>query len=361
MHSMISEYDKSFEKNKSSWDKRNGGVVSDRGVDKGLLRRWYLSWMTRKSWPCEYRSPGWGYSKCKGPEVGTSSMQLEIETAVRVGGQWLGRRQEFRACRASQIRMRREDFCRVKLKSFIWGCRTCWCQFPCRCTILLCSGSLGLLCVSLSPCSLSKAGYASLRKKSSLHQPLWVISVSIGNISPFSSPWSWGHRERLNLGVPRLGWGNTRKACAQRMRWEQGCFNISPSNRMNSSTEVYSPALGNLALHVGFSGSASGKKKKKKKTDLPMQEMWVQSLCWEDPLEESMATHSISLPGESLMDRGAWWATVTGVEKNRTWLKWLRRHAHGVDSPGKLLNWVQVPNTDTLLLYPHQNLLEIGK
>ena len=39
MHSMISEYDKSFEKNKSSWDKRNGGVVSDRGVDKGLLRR----------------------------------------------------------------------------------------------------------------------------------------------------------------------------------------------------------------------------------------------------------------------------------------------------------------------------------
>ena len=49
-----------------------------------------------------------------------------------------------------------------------------------------------------------------------------------------------------------------------------------------------------------------------------MQEMWVQSLCWEDPLEESMATHSISLPGESLMDRGAWWATVTGVEKNRT-------------------------------------------
>ena len=25
---------------------------------------------------------------------------------------------------------------------------------------------------------------------------------------------------------------------------------------------------------------------------LPMQEMWVQSLAWEDPLEEEMATHS---------------------------------------------------------------------
>ena len=25
---------------------------------------------------------------------------------------------------------------------------------------------------------------------------------------------------------------------------------------------------------------------------LPLQEMWVQSLGWEDPLEEDMATHS---------------------------------------------------------------------
>ena len=36
---------------------------------------------------------------------------------------------------------------------------------------------------------------------------------------------------------------------------------------------------------------------------MPMQEMqdtWVQSLGWEDPLEEEMATHSpVVLPGES--------------------------------------------------------------
>lgn len=30
-------------------------------------------------------------------------------------------------------------------------------------------------------------------------------------------------------------------------------------------------------------------------------------------------------------------------------------------SPGKLLIWVQIPNTDTLLLCPHRNLLEKGK
>ena len=29
-----------------------------------------------------------------------------------------------------------------------------------------------------------------------------------------------------------------------------------------------------------------------------MQETWVQSLSWEDPLKKEMATHSIFLPGE---------------------------------------------------------------
>ena len=30
-----------------------------------------------------------------------------------------------------------------------------------------------------------------------------------------------------------------------------------------------------------------------------MQETWVQSLGWEDPLEKARATHSSTLPGES--------------------------------------------------------------
>ena len=37
-----------------------------------------------------------------------------------------------------------------------------------------------------------------------------------------------------------------------------------------------------------------------------MQETWVQSLGWEDPLEKGMATHSSILAWENPMDRGAW-------------------------------------------------------
>ena len=49
-----------------------------------------------------------------------------------------------------------------------------------------------------------------------------------------------------------------------------------------------------------------------------MQETWVRSLVWEDPLEESMATHSRILAWRIPMDRGAWWATVHGVTKSQT-------------------------------------------
>ena len=49
-------------------------------------------------------------------------------------------------------------------------------------------------------------------------------------------------------------------------------------------------------------------------------ENWVQSLGWEDPLEEGMATHSSILTWRILMDRGAWRATVHGVAKSRTQL-----------------------------------------
>ena len=36
-----------------------------------------------------------------------------------------------------------------------------------------------------------------------------------------------------------------------------------------------------------------------------MQETWVQSLGWENPLEEGMATNSSILAWRILMDRGA--------------------------------------------------------
>ena len=56
-----------------------------------------------------------------------------------------------------------------------------------------------------------------------------------------------------------------------------------------------------------------------------MQEMQVLPLCWEDPLEEEMATHSIFLLGEfhgqrSLVDYSPW---------GRTWLSsWAQTHTH---------------------------------
>ena len=51
-----------------------------------------------------------------------------------------------------------------------------------------------------------------------------------------------------------------------------------------------------------------------------MQETCVQSLGWEDPLEEGMATRSSILVRIIPMDRGAWQATVCGVAKGRTQL-----------------------------------------
>ena len=48
------------------------------------------------------------------------------------------------------------------------------------------------------------------------------------------------------------------------------------------------------------------------------QEMGVQSLGREDPLEKEMATHSSILAWKNPTDRGAWWATVHGVTESNT-------------------------------------------
>ena len=49
-----------------------------------------------------------------------------------------------------------------------------------------------------------------------------------------------------------------------------------------------------------------------------MQETWVQSLGWKDPLEEGMVTHSRNVAWRIPMDRGAWWAIVQGVTRSWT-------------------------------------------
>ena len=49
-----------------------------------------------------------------------------------------------------------------------------------------------------------------------------------------------------------------------------------------------------------------------------MQETLVQSLGWEDPLKEDMATHSSILAWRIPMDKGARRAIIHGVTKSRT-------------------------------------------
>ena len=52
-----------------------------------------------------------------------------------------------------------------------------------------------------------------------------------------------------------------------------------------------------------------------------VQEASVASLGWQDPLEESMVTHSSILAWKIPMDRGTWQATTHGVAKSRTRLR----------------------------------------
>ena len=47
-----------------------------------------------------------------------------------------------------------------------------------------------------------------------------------------------------------------------------------------------------------------------------MWETWVQSLGWEDPVGEDMATPSSILAWRVLMDRGDWRAAVPGVAES---------------------------------------------
>ena len=61
-------------------------------------------------------------------------------------------------------------------------------------------------------------------------------------------------------------------------------------------------------------------------------ETWVQSLGWEDPLEEGVATYSHILAWRIPMDRGVWWATVHGVAP----LHW----EHGVLATGSVCLYV---------------------
>ena len=87
--------------------------------------------------------------------------------------------------------------------------------------------------------------------------------------------------------------------------------------------------------------------------------MWVPSLGWEDPPEESMATHysilawKIPWTGKS-HGQGAWWATVHGVEKSWTRLKQLSMLLWQYNSRDEWLQWK--PSDPTKTCGPLQKL-----
>ena len=70
---------------------------------------------------------------------------------------------------------------------------------------------------------------------------------------------------------------------------------------------------GRLYLLCGFLGGSVVK-------NLPAmqepQEIQVQSLGWENPLEKDMATHPSIPAWENPMERAAWWAAVHGLTKS---------------------------------------------
>ena len=87
-------------------------------------------------------------------------------------------------------------------------------------------------------------------------------------------------------------------------------------------------------------------------------EAWVQSLGWQDPMEELMTTHSSILAWRISMNRGAWRATVHGVTKSQTWLRTKHSTAQGTSQREcvELQSlWSQWPSgIFTATVVPHQ-------
>ena len=79
-----------------------------------------------------------------------------------------------------------------------------------------------------------------------------------------------------------------------------------------------------------------------------MQETWVQSLGWEDPLEEGMTTHSSILAWEIPWTEDPGRAQSMGVSNSRTRLS---NSSHVVGSPGN-----QPPSLDGVQTYPINTL-----
>ena len=72
-----------------------------------------------------------------------------------------------------------------------------------------------------------------------------------------------------------------------------------------------------LVLMVSYSFNWASMVAQTVKNLSAIQETWVQSLGWEDPLKKGMETHSQYSCLENPMNRGAWWVAVMGSQRVR--------------------------------------------
>ena len=91
-------------------------------------------------------------------------------------------------------------------------------------------------------------------------------------------------------------------------------FQLIEVQRMNKMVHILSVRCDDLTAQVV-------------KTVPAMQENWVQSVSWEDPREEGMATHSSILAWGNPVDIGVLWVTVHRVTKSQARLS-THTHTH---------------------------------
>ena len=155
------------------------------------------------------------------------------------------------------------------------------------------------------------------------------------HVCPFATPWTVAYQAPLSMGLSRQEYwsgmsfpppGDLSHPGIKPvfLHWQEGSLPLShlgsPSSfQMNRNLVFYFP----VCIHAH--GLPLGAQTVK--NPFAMQETWVGSLGWKDPLEEGIATHSSILARRIPMDRGSWGATVYGVTKSQTQLSDQAQHA----------------------------------
>ena len=101
------------------------------------------------------------------------------------------------------------------------------------------------------------------------------------------------------------------------------CIYTQNPSRVRTHTQVHVLTCRRTVSKTHVHGGSSGKEPA---CQCRRHETWVQSLGREDPLEKEMATHSNILAWRIPWIEEPDGLQSTGLQKNRTWLKWLHTH-----------------------------------